>query len=432
LQPAGELGSGLNRETLDGQEWKLPDPVQTIRVLDFLETRYLSGPAKNLIEFATRSAQPNRIGLHANIAVATFHRGNGSPSNDFTIACSKAELRLHVVQEKFAYDPTTVSRMRNLIDSHNPHIIQTHSVKSHFLLRMTGAYRRHHWIAFHHGYTWTDLKVRLYNQLDRWSLPASSRVITVCRAFASELNLIGVPMERIAIQHNAVKPFVPASAGEVAKLRERFRIPPDARILLNIGRLSCEKGQTELLNALAILRRQNIGVKFHLVLVGDGPDRQKLERTASRCGIADLITFASYQPAVSPYYTLADVMVLPSQSEGSPNVLLEAMAAGLPIVATRVGGVPEIVSDAKAALLVPARDPAALAQGIAKVLDDRDFSAQLSVAAKKTAAAYSPQSYCESMLELYRDCMKQEPAKYRKSGNHQPREPEELSRTPGY
>lgn len=405
MQPASGVYRDPNGEPIASQVGGVSGPLQTIRVLDFLEATYPTGPAKNLIEFACRAAQPNRTGLRANIAIATFHRGKGLPSNDFTVACNRAGLKVHVVRERFIYDPATILSVRNLVGACQPDIVQTHGVKSHFLLLLTRAYRRSHWIAFHHGYTWSDTKVRLYNQLDRLSLPESSKVVTVCQAFASGLTRIGVPRERIAIQHNSVNLFLPASAEVVARLRQSLRIPPDAKMLLNVGRLSREKGQAELIEALAILRRQHSDRELRLVMVGDGPERKRLERMASAMGLSDWVTFTSYQSDVSPYYSGADLVVLSSQTEGSPNVLLEAMAAGLPIVATRVGGIPEIVSDAKAALLVQARNPAALAQGIARVLDDQGLRAALSTAAKNTAAAYSPEAYCESLLELYRNCM---------------------------
>lgn len=407
MQPAGELGLGLKREALDGQERKFADPVETIRVLDFLETPYVSGPAKNLIEFAQRARHASPV--RANVAIATFHRGDGSASNDFTRACQRAGLELHIIQERFPYDPAIIFAMRNLLAAHNPDIIQTHSVKSHFLLRLTRAYRQHRWIAFHHGYTWTNLKVGLYNQLDHWSLPASLRVVTVCQAFAADLERLGVRKDRIAVQHNSVKPFLPPDIEVVAALRQSLRVPQDAKILLNVGRLSREKGQAELIEAVAILRKQSTDRKLHVVFVGDGPDRSRLEHIAAEENVSDCVVFAAYQADVAPYYMLADAMVLSSRTEGSPNVLLEAMAAGLPIVATAVGGVPEIAAAAKAALLVQKKDPISLAQAIAKVLDREDLRMDLSVVARKTAAAYSPETYCDALLSLYQDCMKEAP-----------------------
>lgn len=383
------------------------EPVKTIRVLDFMETLWLSGPAKNLIAFARRAMEPNASSARVEIAVVVFHRGGAPLSNDFTLACREAGLRLHVIHERFAFDPAVVSAIRRLVRTEKPDIVQTHSVKSHFLTRLTGIHKQCPWIAFHHGYTWTDLKVLVYNQLDRWSLPASARVVTVCRPFGAALQRLGIAKERIAIQHNAVNRFVPATEEAVNTLREDLGISRDTRVLLNVGRLSREKGQADLIKALPSLRNDHGERNLRLLLVGDGPDRPRLERLASASGVRDLVTFVGHQTDVTPYYTLANLMVLPSGTEGSPNALLEAMAAGLPIVATAVGGVPEIVLGTDAAILVQKNDPAALARAIAKILDSQQLQSQLSSAARKTASLYSRQAYCDFLVSLYQDCLKQ-------------------------
>jgi glycosyltransferase involved in cell wall biosynthesis len=380
-------------------------PPETIRVLAFIEAASLTGPAKNLIEFARRAMHPRQSFLRANLAIATFHRSHSLASNDFILACDRAGVEVHVIPERFAFDPSVLPAMRRLIVECDPQIVQTHNVKSHFLLRLTAAHRGRRWIAFHHGYTWTDLKVRLYNQLDRWSLQLASRVVTVCRSFASDLENIGIRPERIKIQHNSVDAFLPADNVRVVELRRTLRIPVGTPVLLTVGRLSREKGQADLIEAITLLRKENGQRQLRLVIVGDGPDNHRLREAARTSTVADWVLFAGHQADVTPYYSLADLMVLPSHTEGSPNSLLEAMAAGLPIIATAVGGVPEIVTAGKEALLVEKSNPAALANAIARVLGDANLRKQLSGAARSTASAYSPDVYCESILSMYNSCL---------------------------
>ena len=105
-----------------------------------------------------------------------------------------------------------------------------------------------------------------------------------------------------------------------------------------------------------------------------------------------------------PFYALADVLALPSHSEGSPNVLLEAMASGLPVAATAVGGVPEIVSDGESALLVAPSDPNAMASALARLLKDEEFARRLASNARSLVAAhYTPDAYARSLTGLYRE-----------------------------
>jgi len=379
---------------------------KTVRVLAFLEARWpTTGPAKNLLEFGRRAADNEGSELRANLAIAIFCRGKEPTSNDFVLACEKAGLQVYVLRERSRFDLTLVPAMRKLVALCQPEIIESHAVKSHFLIRLTGINRGRNWIAFHHGYTWTSLKIRIYNFLDRWSLPSASKVVTDCRPFASSLLAIGVRPERIMIQHSSVDAFSPASEEEVLELRRNLGIPMDARVILCVGRLSREKAQADLVEAAALIHGDAKQGKLRFVLVGEGPDRQKLEDMARYFRMEDWFVFTGHVSDLRPYYTMANLFVLPSHTEGSPNVLLEAMAAGLPIVATAVGGVPEIVTNEKEALLVEKRSPAALAQAISRLLDDTILQRKLAEAARLAISNYSSAAYCDSILSLYQRCL---------------------------
>ena len=337
------------------------------------------------------------------------HRDFLSPpkptSNDFVLACQNAGLEVHILRERFRFDFAVVPAIRKLVALCKPDIIESHAVKSHFLIRLAGINRERPWIAFHHGYTWTSPKTRIYNYLDRWSLPAASKVVTDCRPFAFSLEQIGVRPERIAIQHSSVDAFSPAPDKEVLDLREILDIPMDTQIVLCVGRLSREKAQADLIQAAALLRRENEQRKIRFIVAGEGPDQPMLEDMARYLRVEDWFIFTGHLSNLRPYYSLASLFVLPSHTEGSPNVLLEAMAAGLPIVATAVGGVREIVTNEKQALLVEKHNPLALAHAIARLLGDTELQRRLAEAARKSISAYSPATYCDSILSLYQSCL---------------------------
>ena len=140
---------------------------------------------------------------------------------------------------------------------------------------------------------------------------------------------------------------------------------------------------------------------MRLVIVGDGPERTRIQNAARKSMPPGCVVFAGHQSELSGYYTIADLMVLASHTEGSPNVLLEAMAAGLPIVATNVGGTPEIVSSEHSALLVEKQNPFALAVAIERLLEDEGLRERVGSAARAASSAYWPEVYCDSMLSLY-------------------------------
>jgi len=251
-------------------------------------------------------------------------------------------------------------------------------------------------VAFHHGYTQTDAKVRAYNHVDRWSLRYATHVVTTNQPFVEMLTSRGIPRSRVTVLHNGVRdlPLVPVG---VARLREELNLGGQRPVILSVGRLSHEKGQADLIRAFSPLRD-----RARLVIVGDGPDRSALERLTRTLGLQRSVIFTGMRANVAPFYALADVFALPSLSEGSPNALLEAMACGLPIVATRVGGVPEIASDGTSALLVPAQQPLAMAGAIARLLDDAALGGQLGAAARRRVLAdYTPEQRTTRLTRLY-------------------------------
>jgi glycosyltransferase involved in cell wall biosynthesis len=374
---------------------------QPIRVLAFIEAYSVTGPAKNLIEFARLSSGAGNQSKRVQVTIATFQRGSDGEPNEFIRAARAAGLTVEVIPEKRALDLSVLRKMRSLLEKHQPDIVQTHNVKSHFFACLLGVPRRYPWIAFHHGYTRTNLKDVLHNQFNRWSLRKARRVVTVCQAFAAELEKVGVAGERILVRHNMVKAFIPATPERVEALRSKYAIPPHALVGVCIGRLSQEKGHIDLIRALVHLRERGLGVDYRIIIVGDGPERTRLQEEARRVGVSSNIIFAGYDSDTAPYYSLADFAVLPSHSEGSPNALLEAMAAGLPAVCTRVGGVPEIAQDGVSALLVEKGTPAALAQALARLITDEELRGVFATNARRLSDHYSARNYCESIVSLY-------------------------------
>jgi len=185
-------------------------------------------------------------------------------------------------------------------------------------------------------------------------------------------------------------------------LRQELNLVNAERVVLSVGRLSREKGHTDLVAALAVLRKLDPELRFKLIIIGEGPTRAQVERVAQQAGLRDRVTFLGQISDVQPYYAIADALALPSHSEGSPNVLLEAMAAGIPVVASAVGGVPEIAIDESSALLVPARDTQKFARALYRVLTDTELAQRLGEAAiARVEDEFSPESYARMLVGTY-------------------------------
>lgn len=378
-----------------------------MRVVALMEAYTVTGPAKNLLRFCRMAHQ--QAAPDCDISLITFVRSkaNGaSASNRFIDEAREAGAHIDIVTEGGPYDLRVIRQLRSLFRQNAPDVIQTHSLKSHFLARLA---RPSHtrWIAFHHGYTATDLKMHAYNQLDRLSLPAADRVVTVCRPFADDLAHLGVKRERIRILPNAIEwNDDSAPAESTSSLRERWNLSENAAILLAIGRLSKEKGHVHLINAAHLLHESRPELDFQIVFVGNGPERARLEEQIGRLSLREHVRFTGHQPNPLPFYALADIFVLPSLSEGSPNALLEAMMAKTPAVVTAVGGVPEMVEDGRSALVIPAADPGALAKTIARLMDNPAQAQSLAEHAyADVRERHSPEAYYSRLMGIYRELL---------------------------
>jgi glycosyltransferase involved in cell wall biosynthesis len=372
-----------------------------MRVLSMVETYSVSGTGKPVIEFACQAARSD-LGLpKVEVTILTFTREQ--PETDFTRTVRAAGIGIEIVTERNRWDSGILRQLRSAVTRLEPDVLWTNGTKSHFLVKAAGLNRNIRWIAFHHGYTATDWLARTYNQLDRWSLRSADLVVTVCRPFADQLERRnGVARGRIRVQHMPVRPAPPVSESELAGLRRQLGLGGE-RVLLSVGRLSREKGHADFLRALAHVREMEPALSFRALLVGDGPERRPLEALCSQLRLADVVWFLGHQREVRPYYALADLFVLPSHSEGSPNVLLEAMASNVPVVATSVGGVPEMAQAGVEALLVPKADPSALAREILRALKDPALAAGLVRSARAVVDRHSPEDFFRSMRAVLQE-----------------------------
>jgi glycosyltransferase involved in cell wall biosynthesis len=229
-------------------------------------------------------------------------------------------------------------------------------------------------------------------------------VITVCEPFAQELQLKGVSRSRIYVQHMPIRPSEPVAPSRVVELRTELGINDEAQVLLSVGRLSSEKGHADLIRAFHLLRQKPTG-PVHLVLVGDGPERSRLVRLCEQLELKGGVRLVGHQGDVQPYYAMADLFVLPSHSEGSPNVLLEAMSAGVPVIATAVGGVPELLSDERNALLVKRRDVSALTVAICRLLEDVALRERLKSKGLQSVLRHTPVAYYRAITGVFQEAL---------------------------
>ncbi len=215
-----------------------------------------------------------------------------------------------------------------------------------------------------------------------WALARCARVLVVSRALGERVAELGVDPARIVHVPNGIDRdrFTP---GDAAVARRRLGIEGARRCVVCVGRLSPEKGIDVLVDAFARLAPG--ADDACLYVVGDGPSRGDLEARIARAGLGDRVRLVGTRPhdEIPDWMRAADVVVLPSRTEGHPNVVLEALACGRPVVATATGGVPEMIDDARGRL-VPVEDADAMARAVAEVLDAHWDARRLREAASRT------------------------------------------------
>ena len=261
-----------------------------IRVLAMLDAYTVGGVAKAVLEFARQASRPDLGSPRVEVTILTYIRGG--VETDFVRAARLEGIPLEVLNERRRFDWGLIPQIRAVVDSLGCDVLWTSGMKSHFLVRAAGLNRKVRWVAFHHGYTTTDWVTRLYNQLDRWSLRAPDRVMAVCQAFDADLRRrSGVRPGQLRVQHMPIHRAAAVPEQETAALRHALGLSRETRVLLAVGRLSKEKGHADLIRAVALMRETKPPTELRLLIVGDGPERKRLEALSSSLNLKNMVAF---------------------------------------------------------------------------------------------------------------------------------------------
>jgi glycosyltransferase involved in cell wall biosynthesis len=260
-------------------------------------------------------------------------------------------------------------------------------------------------VAVSRGWTGESFKVRWYDRIDRLFLHRMDRVVCVSERQAEKVRAAGVPDLKVRVIRNAARPDAFRRPDPVMRRHMESLFPSSgSRIVLMAGRLSPDKGVHVLIDAIPAVLAQAPDARF--ILCGDGVQRPELERQVGSLRLNDVVVFAGFRNDLDSWMPNADLFVLPSFTEGLPNVLLEAHACGVPVVATAVGGTPELVVDGETGLLVPPGDSAALAAGMTQLLRDDFRRRQMGRSAQnRVREQFTFEVQARGYLELFEELM---------------------------
>lgn len=345
-----------------------------MKILHLRASNFYGGPERQLHYHCRRAT-----GAALSLIVGSFLENGRTP--EFLDVIARDNIPTHTFEVSSAYDLKAIRLLRAFLRENRIDILCTHDYRTHIYGRLARRGTKARWVAFSRGWTKDDLKVRLYNYLDKFNIRFADHIVAVSESQSSKLARLLIASRKITVVHNAVDPKAFTDIPEV-NLKERFSLPDDALIAVSGGRFSAEKGQLQLVDAAGPAIRENNRLVF--ILFGDGPDLAAVRNRIAENNLSDKVLCPGFETGLLGCLKGADMVVNPSLSEGLPNILLEAMAVGTPCVATEVGGVSEIIDHDTTGLLCPPSSPEKLAEAIVRLAGDSNLRSRLSTNALET------------------------------------------------
>jgi glycosyltransferase involved in cell wall biosynthesis len=310
------------------------------------------------------------------------------------------------------HDARAVKRLTSIIREVRPHILHTHTAKAGAIARaaarVSGSARPPIVVHTFHGHVlkgyFDSVRTAVFKEVERSLARSSDVLVAVSPEVRDELVEAGIaPREKFEVIRLGI-PLEERLGDATADLdyRHLYGISPDAFVVGWVGRMTAVKDTDAVLEIVRATRER--GVDAALVMVGDGPDRERLEQRAHDLGIARSTFFVGYQSEVAGYYRLFDAFLLPSVNEGTPVSAIEALASGTPVVATKVGGVPDVVRDGLDGFLVAPGDTEEAAGKLALLASDANLRARLGAAGReRVLERYSVARLVDDVDRLYRE-----------------------------
>lgn len=332
---------------------------------------------------------------------------SSAPNLQLQAAAARAGIEVHLIHCRGQLDLAVPATLRALVTHVSADVVHAHGYKAdvYAAFALRGRHRRPLVSTCHTWYD-NDVAVRFYGAVDRWVLRGFDGVVAVSSEVQGRLLSAGVKPEKIGIIRNGVdlRPFLVAGQIRQKGHEGSHGVITPLHFLL-IGRLAPEKGVDLFLRAVAHLLQAEpaatAGVRF--TVIGEGPDRPALEALRRELGLEDRVALPGHCEDMPGCYAAADVLVSASRLEGLPVAMLEAMASALPVVATAVGEVPQLIKEALTGLLILPGDPASLAAAMLRLLQDDALRESIGAAGQRLIAAeYSAERMAGEYLSLYR------------------------------
>ena len=346
-----------------------------INILELRDSPWLDGPGRTILETGSR-INPLKYGYYIGAFCKRYEE-----DHPFVRAVQKQGLYVFRINESNRFDRSVIAQVRRLIEKEKIDIVHTHEVRSDIIGLIVGKLSGVPVMTTLHGWIDNGFRGKVLTRLDKCILRFFDHVISVSEKMKKQVLNYGVRQDKMTILHNALvlENYQPNSADKA--FRRELEISDTTLLIGNIGRLSPEKGQLDFIKAAATVLKEHQNTKF--VLIGKGDEEHQLRRLVKNLGIEKEIIFLGYRSDMFNVYNSLDLVVQSSYTEGMPNVILEALAMKVPVIATDVGGTSEAVINDETGILIQPGKPEKLSQKILEFINNKDIFKKMTEKGRK-------------------------------------------------
>ena len=380
----------------------------TVRVLHAITRLTLGGSSENTIASCVAL---DRAGFECTLA-ASFRESDAASLVDARRrGCRVVDLPALGREVAPLADLTALAQILRLIRRERPAIVHTHTSKAGFIGRLAAVIARVPAVIHQpHGHVfygyYSPRRTAVFTALERQAARWTDRIVTLTDRGAAEhlARGIGCAAQYVAVPSGVPTAELRAGAPTRTEARARLGLAPDTFVVVGLGRLVPIKGFDLLVRALPAVAAQIPSTR--VVLVGDGAERGRLDALACALGVGARLDLAGEVFGVTTHLAAADVLAVPSRNEGMGRVMVEAMALRIPVVATAVGGIPDVVVDGECGRLVAPEDADAFSAALIELGRDEALRRKLGEAAEVRAESFSASVAREKLLAVYADLVR--------------------------
>lgn len=364
--------------------------IKPTAIAHLIATNFYGGPEKQIVTHALR-LDKDRFRF-----VLISFIDNGAPNELVEIARERG-VEVIEVHVRNAFDPRTIVKIAAILRNNKIDLLCAHGYKANVIGRLASWFTGIPQIAVSRGWTAENKRIRIYEKLDRWFLQFANHIVAVSEGQKAKIVSYGISYANISVIHNAIDLAMFPDSG--TQIRTELGIPNDGVVVASAGRLSPEKNQLGMIEVAKRVVNRNANVYF--VIFGEGFLRKELEKSIREAGLESRFFLPGFRIDLQALYHDIDIFMLPSFTEGLPNVALEAFAAKKPIIASLVGGNPEVVQDEVSGYLTSPDDFSAMEARIIKLAADKSLRSKMGEAGQRFVEdrfAFEAQTRCYEQL----------------------------------